>query len=47
MLSAIDNLDLNAKSATAKTHFHSTAISIFQFKDTSVKAEKEKRYRWS
>ena len=38
MLSAIDNLDLNAKSATAKTLFHGTAISIFQFNDTSVKA---------
>ena len=42
MLSAIDNLDLNAKSATAKTHFHGTAISIFQFKDTSVKAVKRR-----
>ena len=30
-LSAIDNLDQNAKSATAQTNFHGSAISMFQF----------------
>eukprot|EP00794_Sanderia_malayensis_P004062 gene4062-4614_t len=34
-LSAIDNLDQNAKSTTAQTHFHGTAISMFQFGSTS------------
>ena len=41
-LSAIDNLDQNKKSVTAQTHFHGTAISMFQFDDTSVKAVKRR-----
>ena len=41
-LSAIDNLDQNAKLATAQTHFHGTAISMFQFGDISVKAAKRR-----
>ncbi len=34
-LTAIDNIDQNAKSSTAKSHFHGTGISMFQFVNNS------------
>ena len=47
-VSAIDNLDHNPPSSTAKDSFHGTGISIFQFQtnqDDSFKFELSKTYR--
>ena len=47
-VSAIDNLDHNPSSSTAKDSFHSTGISIFQFQtnqDDSFKFELPKTSR--
>ena len=35
--SAIDNIDHNATSSTAESHFHGTGISLFQHPDESIK----------
>ena len=47
-MSAIDNLDNNSSSSTAKDSFHGTSISIFQFQtnpDDSFKFELSKTSR--